>query len=171
MNTKEIKLYSLQYSDWRAYMAVVAFVAGNILLPQLCHLVPQGGITFLPIYFFTLIAAYKYGWRVGLMTAILSPIANHLLFGMPAAAVMPIILIKSTLLALSASFVSSRVGGGVSLLHFALIAFLYQGVGTLAEWALVGEFWLAAQDLRIGLPGILIQIFGGYSLIRYLLNR
>lgn len=82
------------------------FVAGNILLPQLCHLVPLGGPTLLPIYFFTLIAAYKFGLRVGLLTAILSPVINHLLFGMPAAAVLPAILIKSGLLALATAAVA-----------------------------------------------------------------
>ena len=64
---------------------------GNIVLPQLCHLVPQG-LILLPIYFFTLIGAYKYGWQVGLLTAVLSPLANHLLFGMPPAPMLAPIL-------------------------------------------------------------------------------
>lgn len=73
------KLYSLNYSNVRTYLFALLFVAGNIALPQICHLVPYGGPTLLPIYFFTLIAAYKYGFRVGLLTAILSPVINHLL--------------------------------------------------------------------------------------------
>ncbi|MDE7073952.1 MAG: ECF transporter S component, partial [Odoribacter sp.] len=60
-----VKLYSLEYDNVRTYRAAALFIVGNILLPQLCHLVPQGGITWLPIYFFTLVGAYKYGWRVG----------------------------------------------------------------------------------------------------------
>ena len=73
MRTTTVKLYSLEYNQLRTYLAVTLFVAGNIILPQLCHLVPQGGIRWLPIYFFTLVGAYKYGWRVGLLTAVLSP--------------------------------------------------------------------------------------------------
>lgn len=61
------KLYSLNYSNVKTYLFALLFVAGNIALPQLCHLVPYGGPTLLPIYFFTLIAAYKYGFRVGLL--------------------------------------------------------------------------------------------------------
>lgn len=80
------KLYSLSFSNVKTYLFAFLFVAGNIALPQLCHLVPMGGPTLLPIYFFTLIAAYKFGFRVGLLTALLSPVINHLLFGMPAAA-------------------------------------------------------------------------------------
>ena len=93
------KLYSLNYSNVRTYLFALLFVVGNIALPQICHLVPYGGPTLLPIYFFTLIAAYKYGFRVGLLTAILSPVINHLLFAMPSGAALPIILIKSALLA------------------------------------------------------------------------
>ena len=67
-----VKLYSLKHSNVKTYLFALLFVAGNIALPQLCHLVPYGGPTLLPIYFFTLIAAYKYGFLVGLLTAILS---------------------------------------------------------------------------------------------------
>lgn len=88
------KLYSLNYSNVKTYLFALLFVAGNIALPQLCHLVPYGGPTLLPIYFFTLIAAYKYGFRVGLLTAVLSPVINHVLFAMPSEAVLPIILIN-----------------------------------------------------------------------------
>ena len=73
MRTTTLRLYSLEYKQAKTYLAVALFVAGNILLPQLCHLVPQGGIRWLPIYFFTLVGAYKYGWKVGLLTAIVSP--------------------------------------------------------------------------------------------------
>lgn len=74
METKTVKLYSLDYSNARTYLMAALFIAGNMALPQLFHLIPQGGITWLPIYFFTLIGAYKFGWKVGLLTAILSPI-------------------------------------------------------------------------------------------------
>lgn len=60
------KLYSLPFGNVKTYLFALLFVAGNIALPQLCHLVPAGGPTLLPIYFFTLIAAYKYGFKVGL---------------------------------------------------------------------------------------------------------
>ena len=70
METTAVKLYSLDYRDAKTYLAAALFVAGNIVLPQICHLVPQGGLRWLPIYFFTLVGAYKYGWRVGLLTAV-----------------------------------------------------------------------------------------------------
>ena len=75
--------YNYSPAQWRTYVFALAFIIGNLALPQLVHLVPKGGLIFLPIYFFTLIGAYKYGFWVGLLTAILSPLANMLLFGMP----------------------------------------------------------------------------------------
>lgn len=83
MHTTTFKCHSLGYTQAKTYFIVTAFVMGNILLPQLVHTIPQGGFIFLPIYFFTLIAAYKYGWKAGLLTAILSPIINYLAFNMP----------------------------------------------------------------------------------------
>ena len=108
METKTVKLYSLDYSNARTYLMAALFIAGNMALPQLFHLIPQGGITWLPIYFFTLIGAYKFGWKVGLLTAVLSPIINSLLFGMPLPAVLPAILLKSVLLAAAAGWAAHR---------------------------------------------------------------
>lgn len=170
MTTTNVKLYSLGYRNTRTYLAAALFVAGNIALPQLFHLVPQGGVTWLPIYFFTLVGAYKYGWKVGLLTAILSPLVNSALFGMPAAAVLPAILIKSSLLAAAAGFAAQRTGR-VSILPLAAVVLSYQIVGTLAEWAIVGNFAVAAQDFRIGIPGMLLQIFGGYLFIKYVIRK
>lgn len=83
MQTTTVKLYSLEFANAKTYLAAALFAVGNILLPQLCHQVHLGGPTWLPIYFFTLVGACKYGWRVGLLTAVVSPLVNSLLFGMP----------------------------------------------------------------------------------------
>ncbi len=146
-------------------MLVALFVVGNIVLPQLCHLVPRGGLILLPIYFFTLIGAYKYGWRVGLLTAILSPIVNHLLFGMPPLGVLPLILVKSVILACVAGFAAKRWSHLPLFVVLAGVVASYQVVGTLAEWAIVGDLHTALQDFRLGIAGMLIQIFGGSALI------
>lgn len=168
MQTTSVKLYSLGYNETKTYLTAAIFVLGNIALPQLCHLIPQGGVTLLPIYFFTLIGAYKYGWRVGLLTALLSPLVNNLLFGMPALAVLPAILIKSTLLAFSAS-ITAHYFKKTSVLTLILVVLSYQIIGTFAEWAITGSLMTALQDFRIGILGMVIQIFGGYIFINKLL--
>lgn len=136
MKTPSVTLYSTGYRETRTYLAAALFAAGNIVLPQLCHLVQLGGPTMLPIYFFTLVGAYKYGWRTGLLTALASPLVNAALFGMPAAVVL-----------------------------------FYQIVGSAGEWALTGSFTAAVQDFRIGIPGMLLQVFGGYLFIKYVIRK
>lgn len=162
---KSVKLYSLSFSNVKTYLFALLFVAGNIALPQLCHVVPLGGPTLLPIYFFTLIAAYKFGFHVGLLTALVSPMINHLLFGMPAAAALAAILVKSSLLA-GAAALAARHTKSISLMALLGVILAYQVVGTAFEWALCGNFFTAVQDFRIGVPGMLIQWFGGYALLK-----
>lgn len=170
MQTTTVKLYSLEYNNAKTYLAALLFVLGNLAMPQLFHLIPQGGMVWLPIYFFTLVGAYKYGWRVGVLTAVLSPLVNSVLFGMPAMAVLPAILLKSTLLAVAAGYAASHFKKASVGLLFAVVL-SYQIVGTLGEWVMTGDFWLAVQDFRIGILGMLLQIFGGWLFINRILSR
>ena len=138
MQTESVKLYSLRYDEAKTYIAAALFVVGNMVLPQLCHIVPNGGRMLLPIYFFTLVAAYKYGWRAGLLTAVASPVVNSLLFGMPMAVALPAILLKSALLAVIAGVVAAHFRKA-SLWMLAVVVLGYQAVGTLGEWDIVGN--------------------------------
>ncbi|MBS7357965.1 MAG: ECF transporter S component [Bacteroidales bacterium] len=164
---KEIKIYNLDFDQLKTYLFVTLFVAGNIIFPQLCHLIPNGGHIFLPIYFFTLIASYKYGMKVGVMTAVLSPAVNSILFGMPAAAVVPSIMIKSVFLAIAASWVAEK-SNKVSLWSVLVVILSYQLFGSLVEWIMTGSLYAAAVDFRLGVPGMLIQWLGGFLFIKYM---
>lgn len=168
--TNSVQLYSLNAKDVKTYLFAALFIVGNIVLPQLCHTIPNGGFIFLPIYFFTLIGAYKYGWKVGMLTAICSPLINHLLFGMPPVAVLPALLIKSSLLALGASYIAYRFKT-VNLLLLLAVVISYQFAGCLIESALHSSFVQGFQDFRIGIPGMLFQVFGGYAVINYFLKK
>lgn len=154
-----------RWSDIRTYFFVWLFATGNLFLPQICHLIPSGGQIFLPIYFFTLIASYKFGLRVGLATAILSPVLNSILFGMPALAILPVILIKSVLLAVIAAYIASACEQ-LSFFHLVFVVFSYQIYGSLIEWMITKSFTAATADFTIGIPGMLIQIFGGWYLLK-----
>ena len=150
-NATAVRLYSLGWRELRTYMFALLFIAGNIVLPQMCHLIPQGGLMLLPIYFFTLIAAYKFGFRVGLLTAVLSPLVNSVLFGMPPAAALPIIMIKGILLAGAAAWMANR-SKGASLLALIGVVVAYQLFGGLVEWAMTGSLASALQDWKLGWP-------------------
>ena len=107
---------------------------------------------------------------MGMLTAVLSPLANSILFGMPSVAILPAILVKSVLLALVAGYMADRFRK-ITIPALLGTVMAYQVVGTLIEWVLVGDFYLAAQDFRIGIPGMLLQIFGGYALLKAIAKR
>ncbi len=165
-----LKLYSLEYKEAKTYLTASLFILGNVIVPQLFHLIPQGGVIWLPIYFFTLVGAYKYGWRVGLLTALASPMVNSLLFGMPPVAGLPAILLKSFLLAAFAGMAAARFKKA-SLWMLLSVVLAYQVIGTLGEWIMKGDFFLALQDFRIGVPGMLVQVFGGWLFINHIIRK
>ncbi len=164
------KLNCLSLSNSKTYVLASLFVLGNLVFPQLAHLIPQGGLILLPIYFFTLVAAYRYGFFVGMLTAILSPLANSLLFAMPPVAVLPAIMIKSIVLVIAASLAAKHFGG-VSFLGVLLAVLAYQFVGTAFEWILTQNLHVALQDVRLGMPGILLQIVGGYFVLKLMSRK
>lgn len=163
---KEIRIYNYRLNELKTYLFVALFVTGNIVLPQLCHLLPDGGKILLPIYFFTLIASYKYGLRVGLLTAVLSPIVNSLLFGMPTTIVLPLILVKSIILAITASYVANKTKK-VSLINLLMIILTYQFLGSLTEWAITSSLYIATQDFRIGIPGMILQLILSFLILNF----
>ena len=156
MIVSQFRQLNLSVVNVRTYLFAVLFVGGNMLLPQLCHLMPDGGKIFLPIYFFTLIASYKFGLKVGILTAVLSPLCNHLLFGMPPAGMLPVLLVKSTLLALVGAIVADRSQRVVA----------YQVLGGIAEWLIASDLSAALQDFKIGFPGMLLQVVLGWVILK-----
>lgn len=163
------KLQPLLFDNLATYIVSSLFVVGNIVLPALFHLIPGGGPVWLPIYFFTLIGAYLFGWRVGILTSILSPIVNSLLFGMPVFSFLPVIIFKSILLAIFASFAAKKVQK-VSVLTLAVIVVAYQFVGAIGEWLYLGNPVTAFEHLHIALPGMLLQIVAGWFVIKSILK-
>lgn len=166
MTTSTALTAQYSFKSYQTYFAAALFILGNILVPQLCHLIPNGGLMFLPIYFFTLVGTFKCGWKVGILTAILSPVINCVLFGMPPVASLPAILIKSITLVAAIALISKKMP--FSFLSVVLAVLAYQLVGMTVEFLMDFNLMHALQDVRIGWPGILIQIVGGYFVIKAL---
>lgn len=79
-----VKLYTLNFDEARTYLWAALFVVSGMVLPQVFHLIPQGGIIFAPLSLVILAGAYKFGWKTGLMAAVATPLVNNLVFGLPA---------------------------------------------------------------------------------------
>jgi hypothetical protein len=153
----------LSLGDARFYLATAAMVLGNLLLPYALHQIPNAGRTFLPILFFTLIAGWRFGAKAGLLTGVLSPLVNHVLTGMPPAPVLQSLMLQSALLGLLAAGIASR-GRRLTLPNLTLVVLLHQAL-LLVPQLLQAGLRPAFATFELRLPGILLQILGGFALL------
>ena len=156
----------LSLGEVRLYLATGAMVVGNVALPALVHGMPNGGRMLLPIFFFTLIAGWRFGIVAALLTAVLSPLANHALTGMPPTPMLTGIICQSAALGLLAWVVASR-STRTTLPLVALVVVLHQlllALPALSHSGVAGT--LGAIQMRI--PGLLLQILGGFAVLRLL---
>ena len=160
-----IQSLALPLKSYRTYLWTGAFVAGNLLLPQLCHTVGMGGQALLPILLFTLVAAARYGLACGLMTAVLSPLASSLLFGMPTGIMLPILIVKSLVLAAAIGTLVYRAGQ-LKFVHGVIAIALYQIVGFGLTVALTGSADAAWTTLTVSWPAMILQLLAVLFLIQ-----
>jgi uncharacterized membrane protein len=154
----------IQLKKIQLYMFVLLFSAGNILFPYICHTIPNGGKILLPLFFFTLIASYKFGIKAGLLTALISPLLNNLIFGNPPSAMLFDIISKSVLLVFIASFISKKTKK-ISLLLLSLVVLSYQLAGGFGQWLITGSFQNSYASVMIGIPGMVLQVIFGFVIL------
>jgi uncharacterized membrane protein len=154
----------IQLNKIKLYTFVLLFTAGNIILPYLCHTIPDGGKILLPLFFFTLIASYKFGIKAGLLTAIISPLLNNLFFGNPPSALLIDIISKSVLLAFIASYVSKKTQK-ISLILLAAVVIIYQLAGGFVQSIITGSIQNSYSSFIMGIPGMIIQVILGFAIL------
>ena len=154
----------LSLGDARLYLATVAMVVGNVALPALVHGIPNGGRIFLPIFFFTLLAGWRFGLYAALFTAALSPLASHALTGMPGTPALPSIIAQSALLGALAALVAAR-GRKTTVALLALVVLAHQAI-ILSPVAVESGLQAALASFRFRLPGVAFQILGGFLALR-----
>ena len=161
-----VRLYTLNYDEAKTYMWAAIFVACNLVLPQVFHLIPQGGIIFSPLSLVILFGAYKFGWKTGLLAALLSPTVNHLITGMPMMDVLPVMTVKLAVLALVAGLAAQHFKT-VSLPLLLGVVLVSKAIEALGELALTGCIAATIADFTIGWPGLILQIVGAWLILKY----
>ena len=161
-----VRLYALNYDEVKTYLWATVFVACNLVLPQVFHLIPQGGVIFSPLSLVILAGAYKFGWKTGLLAALASPLVNHLITGLPAWEVMPVMTLKLAVLALVAGLAAQRFKT-VSLPLLIGVILVSKAIGCLGEFILTGGIAATIADFTIGWPGLLLQVFGAWLILKY----
>lgn len=161
-----VRLYRLNYDELKTYLWAAVFVVCNMVLPKVFHLIPQGGIIFAPLSLVILAGAYKLGWKTGLLAAVASPLINNLVFGMPEWGVLPVMTLKLAVLALVAGLTAQHFRS-VSLLLLISVVLVSEVIGGLGELALTGDIADTVKDFTIGWPGLLLQVFGTYLIVKF----
>lgn len=149
----------LQLTTASSYLKAALFIGANIALPHLFHLVPGGGVMFLPIYVFTLCGALCYGWRFGLLTAVMTPLAGYLLFDAPALVMVPDMMLKGAVLSVVAAWLMDKNTRAIKINPLLAVVASWLLVG-LMEWPFVGAAF-AFQDFVTGLPGMMLMTLAG----------
>ena len=161
-----VRLYAFNYDEAKTYLWATVFVACNLVLPQVFHLIPQGGVIFSPLSLVILAGAYKFGWKTGLLAALASPLVNHAITGMPALEVLPVMTLKLAVLALVAGLAAQRFKT-VSLPLLIGVILVSKAIGCLGEFILTGGIAATIADFTIGWPGLLLQVFGAWLILKY----
>jgi len=167
MEATTVRLYTFNYDEAKTYMWAAIFVVCNLVLPLVFHLIPQGGVIFSPLSLVILAGAYKFGWKTGLLAALLSPLVNHTLTSMPAWDVLPVMTIKLGVLALVAGLMAQRFKT-VNLLLLIVVVLTSKAIEGLGELAITGGVTTTIADFAIGWPGLLMQIFGTWLILKYI---
>ncbi len=153
----------LNFANIRLYAFVTLFVAMDVAIPWLCHYIhPLAGPTFLPMFFFILLAGLLFGWRAGLLVGILTPLVNYGISGMPFLERLPMIVIEASFYGLSAGLIRERFRLNV---FWSLLGAMV--IGRLAvTLALLIMHWsgdsnspsIVWQAIKQGWPGIALQL-------------
>ena len=165
--TTKTNLYTLNYNEARTYLWTAVFVVCNLLLPQVCHLLPQGGVILSPLSLVIMVGAYKFGWRAGLLAAVVSPLVNHLATGLPAWGILQVMTVKLMILTLISGF-TAQYFRKVTIPLLIGVVLATKVLGGLGELALTGGIETTVADVTIGWPSMLIQIAGTYLICKFL---
>lgn len=161
-----VRLYTLNFDEVRTYMWAALFVVCNMVLPQVFHLIPQGGIMFAPLSLVILAGAYKLGWKTALLAAVVSPLVNNMVFGMPAWGVLQVMMLKLIVLSLVAGL-TAQYFRTMTMPLLVGVVLASEVIGGLVELLLTGGIAATIQDFTIGVPGLLLQVIGTYLIVKH----
>jgi len=86
---------TLKLTDIRTYGIIAAFTALSVATPWVAHQFGLAGATYLPMQLFVFAAALACGWQAGVIVGLLTPLASFAISGMPAATILPQVLVES----------------------------------------------------------------------------
>ncbi len=162
----------LKVSNLGLVIFSVVFIALDVALPWVTHQFHLAGPVFLPMHFLVLVAALLFGWRVGLIVGLFTPIVSFGLSGMPFLPVLPQITLELVSYGLIAGFLRERFKLNLwfSLILAMILGRMVLGL-TVFILGLPNPFEHVFSVIKMGLLGILIQLAFVPLIVKLLYER
>lgn len=154
-------------------------IALCVVLPAALHSIPNGGQIMLPMHIPVLLCGMVCGAFYGALCGLLGPLLSSVLTGMPAAAMLPGMVVECVVYGLSTGFLLRRVRTGrlyanlyLSLTVSMLLGRVLSGIAKALLFQ-AGKYtfaaWITASFVT-GLPGIVLQLALLPSIVYYLMR-
>jgi len=153
------KVQALKITRAKEIIFSVAFTAMAVYAPMLVHYLGgvDAGRKFLPMPFFVLLAGLTLGWRAGLMAGLVSPIISFLISGMPAIAILPVMIIQLCAFGFLSGILKEKYSSFISLAGAIIFGFILAGMAILF-FSKINAAAYVMNAMRDGWMGILIQL-------------
>ena len=146
--------HPVAFRGTRAVVIEIALVGATILTPIVAHLFAWPVLVVLPMFWGVMLSGVVFGWKVGLITGAISPILNHVLTGMPAPPMVPLMTVELALYGAVPSLIAAA-GSRRNLALGMLVAALA------GRTALLGGFLLTFGSMEGLLPFVLSSVVPG----------
>ncbi len=137
----------LSFAGARAFLLEGIFIAATVAAPLAAHALGWPVFRVLPMFWGVMLAGAVYGWKAGLIAGLTAPVLNHLLTGMPALPMVPLMAIELALYGALPAILASKALRGNLYLAMAV-------AGVAGRMVIVGGFLLFLGGSS-ALPGFL----------------
>ncbi len=157
----------MKMSAVKKSIITAACIALGIVLPMAFHAIPNAGAIYLPMQLPVLVCGLVTGWPYGLLAGLVAPLLSSQFTGMPAAAVLPGMMVELALYGLTSGLLMKIVRTGKTYpdLYISLIAAKLAGIVaagivkalTFSAGSYTAAAWTTGYFVT-ALPGIIIQL-------------
>jgi hypothetical protein len=170
---KPKEIPTLKTSNIGLVLFSAVFIAADVLLPWAAHQFGIAGQVFLPMHFLVLVSALLFGWRMGLVVGLFTPIMSYLFSGMPLFSILPLVIIEVASLGFFAGLFRERFKLNIylSLILALITAKILLLLAVLVFGGPVAPIDHVLNVIKLSWLGILIQLAFVPLIVKLLYGR
>ena len=156
----------MKFSYVKKLVYAAVCVALCVVLPIAFHAIPNAGVIFLPMHIPVLLCGLACGWPYGLVVGLLGPFLSSLITTMPAAPVLPGMMVECASYGLVCGLMMQfvRTKSTTADLYISMTTAMVLGraiAGFAKAWVIAPGtpvFAWVSTSLVTGIPGIILQL-------------